>query len=78
VLARCVALVTLIGDGISNESELVEGLRILPELEDADNLLLYRVARWLRGTYPGQNGRYIGRVEPDLLAERLVMLEALT
>ncbi|WP_194814422.1 bifunctional trypsin-like peptidase domain-containing/SEL1-like repeat protein [Nocardia sp. XZ_19_385] len=66
-LRRCVALMALLGT--STEHETVQALTRVPELTDSDNLLRYRIARWLRELYPAPPPEWLGRLTPDVVAE---------
>ena len=66
--ARVVALATLAS--ASSETEAVELLRLLPDLQDAPAERRGRLARWAAGLYPGPG--WWNALEPDLLGERLV------
>lgn len=73
LLRRCIAVVALTADTIRTEHDLVDALRLIPDLEDADQQTLHGFARWVRRTYPSDaEGRYVSSLQPDLIAEELV------
>lgn len=71
-LAECVALAALTADAVDGNDQLVEALRLVDGLADASSDRVQRVARWLRAAYPGEDGAYVARLQPDTLAESLI------
>jgi tetratricopeptide (TPR) repeat protein len=68
---RAVALMCLVP--AVSESDAAELLARVPDLHDADDMLLRRSARWLRQLYAPGGGAWWGSLRPDLLAEYLVL-----
>jgi hypothetical protein len=65
---RTVAIATL--TIAASETEAAQALATVPDLTDAQQLILREIARWLSGLYSGPG--YLKPLEPDRLGEALV------
>jgi GTPase SAR1 family protein len=72
VLAGCIMTCAIVGDAVRSHDDLVQALRLVPDLADATSEEFHDLARWLRRTYPGDAGDYVARLTPDALADRLL------
>jgi hypothetical protein len=70
---RSVALLCL--TGADNPADAAELLRRVPALADADAERRQAIVAWLQMLYPGGQTRQIGTLQPNLLAEHLVVQE---
>lgn len=68
---KAVTLAALFGP--SARLTTIEMLRRIPEFIDAPVERLSRIAGWLRDLYPSANEEGVGQIQPDLIAEALVV-----
>lgn len=73
MLRRAVAVACLLP--VQDEDEAAAVLARVPDLNDADQERLRRVAGWLHDLYPTDSQSWLGSLEPDLFAEHHVCAE---
>lgn len=71
LLSEVVATLALLGP--QDRGEATAALRRIPDLADANEERFGAIIRWARGLYPGQDGRWLEPLRPDLLAEHHVV-----